>query len=175
MARVAPHLLKTHEQYPKGFPEREDDSLLGHWPTPDGMVIVENHPHGYEIHVYPCMECDACAGDRGPANPHTDDGRHFRLCEDRQGPILTVAGDRSRTVLEYLAQFGSQPHIHELERLAQQEVAAEALRRHKEREETLRQEQEEVREIAPSTEERLEALIAEVDLLKSQLQPDEEG
>lgn len=131
-AVVPAHLAETHEQYPDGFPERENDDLLGHWDTEDGgVVIVEHHPHGYEVHVNPCYdtECDACAPDRGPANPHTNDGHHFRLCENRQGPIFTVAADKPDTVLEYLARYGSPKHREEhqakVEALAAEEIARE--------------------------------------------------
>jgi hypothetical protein len=109
--KVPPHLKKRHEQYLSGFPARLNDDLLGHWKTADGSVmVVEHHPHGYEVHFEPCYDfenCDACAPDRGPSNPHTDDGHHFRECS-AHGVILTVAGGEEghRAVLEYLAAKG---------------------------------------------------------------------
>jgi hypothetical protein len=140
MAKIPPthveppaHLASTHEQYPDGFPERLDDDLLGHWQTPEGVVVVENHPHGYEVHVFPCYDfeaCDACAPDRGPSNPHTpDDGHHFRECADH-GPIFTVAGgpEGQAGVLEYLARYGSPEHVEQhAAKLAEEAAAAEAL------------------------------------------------
>lgn len=169
---VEPHLRKTHEQYPRGFPERDDDTLLGHWPTPTGYVVVEEHPHGYEIHMYPCYDfehCDPCAPDRVPANPHTKDGHHFRLCQNRNGPILTVGGDKPRTVLEYLATCGSPYHVDEFARVLATEAAAEAAFRERERKEKMAQELAEAKEIAPTPEDRLEAVIAEVADLRARL------
>lgn len=118
MAKVEPHLSKKHPQFPDGFPKRLNDDLLGHWKTPSGTVVVEHHPHGYEVHFYPCMDCDACSSDRGPSNPHTDDGHHFRECANR-GHVLTVAGGEvgRRAVLEYLSIEGSAPHVKEFKRL----------------------------------------------------------
>jgi hypothetical protein len=72
------------------------------------VVVVERHPHGYELHLAPCYEfdaCDACAPDRGPFNPHTGDGHAFRACP-RRGPIVTVAGDRPEVVRAYLEAAG---------------------------------------------------------------------
>lgn len=160
-----PHLRLTHPQYPDGFPDRENDALLGHWATPRGMVIVEHHPHGYELHFNPCYDfdnCDACSPDRGPKNPHTDDGHHFRECENRNGPILTVAADKPLTVLEYLSDAGSPPHVDEWARHLDEEALREEQFRKAEREETMRQEAEEFAPIAPSSEDRLAALEAEI-------------
>lgn len=160
-----PHLQKTHEQYPDGFPDRLDDSLLGHWETPKGTVVVEDHPHGYEIHFYPCFDfdcCEACAPDRGPSNPHTpNDGHHFRLCENRQGPIFTVAGgvEGYRAILQYLAWEGSAPHIREQAELEVREAEAERRFRAEEAAENERLAAETFSE--PSLEERFAALTAE--------------
>lgn len=165
MTETPAHLELTHEHYPDGFPERADESLLGHWETPNGTVVVEHHPHGYEIHLRPCFDfdnCEACAPDRGPSNPHTpDDGHHFRLCENR-GPILTVAGDKPETILQYLAWEGSALHV----RLqAARDVAIadeEAEFRRLEQEDNERQlAEQEAQE--PSLEERFAALQAEFD------------
>jgi hypothetical protein len=166
------HLAATHPQYPDGFPSRLDDSLLGHWRGQSGVLVVEEHPHGYEIHVYPCYNfnsCDACAPDRGSSNPHTEDGHDFRSCSNRNGPILTVAGDRPEVVLEYLAVYGSAPHIEQLRELNERLADEETERRRVEREATLKQEQAEQREagVIPTVEERLEALAAEIAALKA--------
>lgn len=168
------NLAKTHEQYPGGFPARLDDSLLGHWPTPGGVVVVEHHPHGYEVHFGPCYDfdaCDACAPDRGPSNPHTpDDGHHFRLCENRSGPIVTVAGGEEgfRAVLEYLAREGSTPHVLRFAELVAADAAAEEarLRAEREEDETLRVSEEAYK---PSAEERLAALEAELSAIRDTL------
>ncbi len=168
---VPPNLADKHEQYPDGFPERLDDSLLGHWQTPAGMVIVEHHPHGYEVHINPCYDfdnCDACSPDRGSRNPHTPDGHDFRNCENH-GPILTVAGGQEGhdAVLEYLAVEGSQPHAQELEQRRDEQSRAEREFRQREREEHERQMLEQ-QSAAPGPEERLAALEAELaDLKKS--------
>jgi hypothetical protein len=97
MSVTPPHLRKTHPQYPKGFPPRVDDDLLGDWKGHEGTVVVEDHPHGYEIHVYPCLECDSCTG------------RDFRECEHRSGPIFTVAGGEigQAAVKAYLEHYGA--------------------------------------------------------------------
>jgi hypothetical protein len=159
-------LAKTHVQYPDGFPKRLDDSLLGHWKTPSGVVVVEHHPHGYEIHFYPCYDldnCDACSPKRGSKNPHTKDGHDFRSCENRQGPILTVAGGNEgyAAVLEYLADEGSVPHAEEFAKRKDDEARAEREFREREREE---HEQQMLVQgsLAPSLEERLAALEAEL-------------
>lgn len=166
---MEPHLAPTHPQYPDGFPARVDDRLLGHWRTPDGFVVVENHPHGYEIHFYPCYDfarCDACSPDRGESNPNTDDGHHFRLCATH-GPILTVAGGEAgyRTVLEYLAAEKSEPHVRELAEAIEAERAEEAAAREQERIEN----EAAIAEAAaaePSYEERLAAVEAELAALR---------
>lgn len=164
MTHVPPHLQTTHEQYPDGFPERESDDLLGHWKTPSGTVVVEHHPHGYELHFNPCFDfanCDACAPDRGPSNPHTpDDGHHFRECENRAGPILTVAADKPETVLEYLAEAGSTPHVRERAELIVRRTEEEAEFRRLEQEENEQQAALDAAE-EPSVEERFAALEAE--------------
>lgn len=163
MTHVPPHLLATHEQYPEGFPERESDDLLGHWETPNGTVVVEHHPHGYEIHFYPCFDfenCDACAPDRGPSNPHTPyDGHHFRECESR-GPVLTVAADHPETVLEYLSVEGSARHVRENAELIRRRADDEAELRRLEREENERL-LAEMDAQEPPLEERFAALQAE--------------
>lgn len=165
------HLAKTHEQYPDGFPERLNDDLLGHWPTPKGTVVVEHHPHGYEIHHYPCFDfacCEGCAPDRGPSNPHTPhDGHDFRVCENRQGPIYTVAGgpEGYAAILQYLAWEGSVPHVREQ---ADRDVAtAEAERRFR-AEEAAENERFRLEEAfsEPSLEERFAALTAEFENFK---------
>jgi len=170
---TAPHLAKKHEQYPKGFPKRVDDTLLGHWDTPDGKVVVEHHPHGYELHFLPCYDfdgCDACSPDRGPKNPHTKDGHHFRECQNRGGPILTVAGGEAgqRAVLEYLATAGSSEHARQFAALIVAEADAEAEFRRKEREEHERQMAEQDA-LKPSVAERLAALEAELAALRQEM------
>lgn len=171
-----PHLAETHEQYLDGFPDRIDDSLLGHWKTPTGMVIVEHHPHGYEVHINPCYDfanCEACSPHIGPKNPHTNDGHHFRECENH-GPILTVAGgpEGYAAVLEYLAIEGSREHVAELERRRQEEQEAEREFRKREREEHERQILEQ-QSVAPSPAERLGALEAEVRALREMIDHEE--
>lgn len=172
MSRVPANLAKRHEQYPRGFPARIDDALLGHWPTPAGVVVVEHHPHGYEIHFGPCYDferCDACAPDRGPKNPHTDDGHHFRLCGNREA-IVTVAGGEVgfRAVLEYLAREGSPPHVEQFEALRAADAAEETARLEREQAEgeALRLQEESYR---PSPEERLAALEAEMSAIRETL------
>lgn len=168
-----PHLAKTHQQYPKGFPKRLDDSLLGHWQTPNGVVVVEHHPHGYEVHINPCYDfdnCDACSPDRGSKNPHTKDGHDFRACENRGGPILTVAGGKEGhdAVVEYLSVEGSEPHRLEFEKRLKDEAEAEHEFRRREREEHEQQIREQ-QQLAPGPEERLAALEAELAELKRTL------
>jgi len=173
VTKPPPHLDTKHPQYPDGFPERVDDDLLGHWKTPDGMVVVENHPHGYEIHLGPCYDfenCDACSPDRGSSNPHTpDDGHDFRACENH-GTILTVAGGEvgEAAVLQYLADAGSPPHEKEL--AARRRAAEKALadQRKAEAEENARDEAE-LAALAPSPEERLAALEAEIADLRTKI------
>lgn len=176
---TAPNLAKRHEQYPNGFPARLDDTLLGHWPTPAGIVVVEHHPHGYEVHFGPCYDfdgCPACAPDRGPRNPHTSDGHHFRACENRHGPIVTVAGGEAgrRAVLEYLAREGSEPHAREFAELVVADAAAESARLQAEQEEgeAIRLEEE---AFAPTPEERLAALEAELAALRETMTQPESG
>jgi hypothetical protein len=176
--RHEPHLAKTHEQYPDGFPDRIDDSLLGHWQTPNGVVVVEHHPHGYEVHINPCYDfenCDECSPDRGPSNPHTDDGHHFRECQNRGGPILTVAGGEEghRAVLEYLSVEGSEPHVKQFANLQAEEARAEAEMRAREREEHERQMKEQGA-LRPPPEERLAALEAELAELRKTLGPSQD-
>jgi hypothetical protein len=170
---TAPNLAETHEQYPDGFPARVDDALLGHWPTPAGIVVVEHHPHGYEVHFGPCYDfdvCDACAPDRGPSNPHTDDGHHFRECPNH-GAIVTVAGGEAgyRAVLEYLSTEGSPPHIAEFA-----DLQAADRRREEERLERERIENEELaleeEAYVPTVEERFAALEAEYEALREIIQ-----
>lgn len=165
-----PHLDTTHPQYPEGFPPRVNDALLGHWKTPDGVVVVENHPHGYEVHFNPCYDferCDACAPGRGPSNPHTSDGHHFRLCESR-GPIVTVAGGEIgyAAVLEYLAREGSEPHVRELSERAAASEERDRIRRDRDREEDEAARAEEEAN-QPSPGERLAALEAELAALRA--------
>lgn len=165
----APNLAETHEQYPDGFPERLTDDLLGHWPTANGVVVVEHHPHGYEVHFGPCMDfanCEACAPDHGPSNPHTDDGHHFRQCENR-GAIVTVAGGEAghRAVLEYLAREESQAHVEQFEQLLADDAAREAARIELERNEAEEAAAEE-ESYVPSPEERLAALKTELAALE---------
>lgn len=170
---TSPHLDTTHPQYPHGFPARLDDTLLGHWETPNGIVVVEHHPHGYEVHFNPCYDfnnCDGCSPDRGPSNPHVpDDGHDFRSCVSH-GPIVTVAGgpEGYRAVLEYLAMEGSPPHVAELARVKDDETLAEAMLRKAERLEHERQmaEQDALR---PSLEERLAALEAELAAVRREI------
>ena len=167
------HLAERHEQYPHGFPARLNDDLLGHWQTPGGVVVVEHHPHGYEVHVYPCYDfdsCEACAPDRGPGNTHTGDGHHFRLCPNRNGPIMTVAGGEAghRAVLEYLAIYGSEEHIHQLAALREEDEAKEQQRLAQEREEEAAAVAE-IAEHAPTLEERFAALEAEYLALREDL------
>jgi hypothetical protein len=169
-----PHLDSAHPQFPDGFPERINDDLLGHWPTPDGMVVVEHHPHGYEVHLGPCYDfenCDACSPARGPSNPHTDDGHHFRECADH-GVILTVAGGEvgEAAVLQYLADAGSEPHERELSERQRAAEEAEAARRKEEAEEAER-DAAELAALAPSPEERLAALEAEIADLRQAIRP----
>ncbi len=168
------HLHKTHPQYPKGFPDRVDDDLLGHWETATGTVVVENHPHGYEIHFGPCLDydnCEACAPDRGPSNPNSpDDGHHFRLCPNTTGPIVTVAGGEEgrRAVLEYLAFEGSQTHIDELAAVLRAEADEESEMRAREAAEHEAQMAEQ-ESFKPSPEERLSAIEAELAALRETL------
>lgn len=169
-----PHLAKTHEQFPDGFPPRVNDILLGHWKTPTGVVVVEHHPHGYEVHFNPCYDfgnCEACAPDLGPSNPHTPhDGHHFRLCE-RRGPVVTVAGGEVgyRAVLQYLAEDGSEPHVKEFREMVERDVEKERQFRVEEAKET-KLAMEEQEQFAPNLDERLNALQAEFDDLKKRLQ-----
>lgn len=168
---LPPNLAETHEQYPDGFPARVNDDLLGHWHTPGGIVVVEHHPHGYEVHFNPCYDfagCDACAPDRGPSNPHTTDGHHFRECSNH-GPIVTIAGGEVgyAAVLEYLAREGSEPHMREF---ADRQAAAErAFAEMRERERIENEEAAAEQEaLAPSPEERLAALEAELAVLRDE-------
>lgn len=173
MTKPPPHLDSAHPQYPDGFSERIDDDLLGHWKTPGGMVVVEHHPHGYEVHLGPCYDfdaCDACSPDRGTSNPHTpDDGHDFRECASRRAILTVVGGEEGRAaVLEYLAAAGSQPHEQELAARQQAAGEAEAARRKAEAEESAR-EMAEAAALAPSPEERLTALEAELVELRKML------
>ncbi len=158
------HLSKKHEQYPSGFPERLNDDLLGHWETPSGTVVVEDHPHGYEIHIYPCCDfdgCDACS-------PATGDGHDFRECPDRRGPIFTVVGGEEgyRSTLQYLAEYGSAEHVETLAKLlAREEAEVEEQRAQEAAENESAKAEEEA--IAPSLEERLSAAEAELAELRS--------
>jgi hypothetical protein len=167
---TAPNLAETHEQFPDGFPARLDDALLGHWPTPGGIVVVEHHPHGYEVHFGPCYDfqgCEACAPDRGPSNPHTSDGHHFRACRNTHGPIATVAGGEVgfRAVLQYLANEGSPPHVAQFADLLAADAAAEEARLEAERAESEALEAE-LEKYAPTLEERFAALESEYAALR---------
>lgn len=164
------HLATTHEQYEDGFPERLNDDLLGHWETSNGVVVVEHHPHGYEVHFAPCYDftnCDACAPDRGPSNPHTpDDGHHFRECESH-GVILTVAGGEEgySAVLQYLAWEGSPTHAREWALREVAEAEAEKQFRAEEQAENERA-LAEAGSQEPSIEERFAALSAEFEAFR---------
>lgn len=160
-----PNLAATHEQYPDGFPKRIDDALLGHWKTPTGTVVVEPHPHGYELHLYPCYDfdnCEACSPNAGSSNPHTEDGHDFRACPSR-GVILTVVGGEvgQRAVLEYLSIEASEQHVRQFAQLLAEEEKAEIEMRTYEREEHERQMLEQGA-LRPSPEERLAAIEAEL-------------
>lgn len=152
---LEPHLRNTHPQYPDGFPRRRGDELLGRWETPLGTVVVADHHHGYEIFFYPCLGCDACSDER------------YRECGKR-GHVLTVAGDKERTVLEYLAAEESPRHVAELAAALEVERAAEEARLAAEREQH-KQAMREQEAYAPSLEERLAAAEAELDELRKQM------
>lgn len=93
---LQPHELPHHPHYPDGFPDPADRSLFGEYDGNAGKIVVAKHPHGYEVHVFPCMMCSACTVGE------------YRSCPERGGPIFTVAGDHPEAVLFYLYEWGNE-------------------------------------------------------------------